>query len=270
MALRMPVEHGAWGLLLVPLFCAAIVAGEWNLPLLLCAVAALALFLLRGSLEANRLDPKQPKSIQQLALEPGHMMLGILAVCCVGALLFGFRRYQLIPLGAAGAALYGAQLLVTEWHNEERTEKRSLYAELIGVVLLSLVAPAVWIAARGRLDSPGVELWSLLVLFFLGGILYVKFRVRGLLVHRQFAGIAERLQFAWPVIVYHFLLLALLICLVVLRSLSMAVLVAFVPGILRANGLVFQLGARFAIKRLGWTEVLHSVVFAALLIFAFR
>lgn len=53
MSLRMPAEHGAWGMLLVPLACAAVVGGAWNLPLLLCAVAALAVFLLRGSLEAH-------------------------------------------------------------------------------------------------------------------------------------------------------------------------------------------------------------------------
>jgi hypothetical protein len=47
-------------------------------------------------------------------------------------------------------------------------------------------------------------------------------------------------------------------------------IVAFVPGILRACQLAVQLGQRFPIRRLGWTEVIHAVVFAALLVLAFR
>ena len=140
----------------------------------------------------------------------------------------------------------------------------------MGVALLTLTAPAAWIAARGALDTAGVKVWLLNVLFFPGGVLYVKYRVRGLLAHRPFCSARERLSFAWPVFLCHLLLVAFLAGWVVLDLQPAAVMLAFVPGILRANGLLFHLGRRFAIPRLGWSETLHSVLFAALLVFALR
>jgi hypothetical protein len=187
-----------------------------------------------------------------------------------GTLVLAYGRTHLMGVAAAGVALYAAQEALVRVHNEARTEKRSLAAELTGVALLSLAAPAAWIAARGRLEPAGAQVWALNVLFFLGGVLYVKFRVRGLRAHIEFSGWQERLAFAWPVFIYHLLLLAFLAASVFLRELSAAVLLAFAPGILRASGLLFQLGERFPIRRLGWMEIAHSVVFAALLVMAYR
>ena len=262
MAIRMPAEHGAWGMLIVPFVSAAAVANNWNVPVLLCAALTLGLFVLRGSAE-------QQGGWRALR-KPEHVVLALVLLAMAGALVMAYGRMQLIAVAAAGVALYGMQEAVVRAHNESKTEKRSLTAELIGVVLLSLAAPAAWIAARGRLEPEGAQVWALNVLFFLGGVLYVKYRVRGLLAHREFSGWGERLKFAWPVFFYHLLLLAFLASAIFLKEISAAVLLAFAPGILRASGLVFQLGQKFPIKRLGWMEVAHAVVFAGLLVVAYR
>src|SRR5215472_1926002 len=65
--LKMPQEHGAWGILLVPLLCSATVAPSRNAPLLLSALCALALFLLCGSLQAQA-----PRSPAEALLAPVH------------------------------------------------------------------------------------------------------------------------------------------------------------------------------------------------------
>lgn len=262
MAVRMPAEHGAWGMLLVPYLCAAAVAGVWNVPVVLCGVLALGLFVLRGSME-------QQGGWRALRL-PEHGAIAGVLLATAGALVLLYGRTPLIVVGVAGVALYAVQEALVSAHNGARLEKRSLAAELVGVVLLSLAAPAAWIAARGSLEAEGVQIWALNVLFFLGGVMYVKYRVRGLLAHREFTGWRERLAFAWPVLLYHLLLLAFLAASIFLRELSAAVLLAFAPGILRASGLVFQLGQKFPIRRLGWMEIVHSVVFAALLVMVFR
>ncbi|HWQ03385.1 MAG TPA: YwiC-like family protein [Candidatus Nitrosotenuis sp.] len=268
--LLMPVEHGAWGLLLVPMLCAAILAGEWNAPLWILCIAALALFLLRGSIEARRAQVRTQPFSWKILFAPAHLTL-LLTAAAGGLVLLGvYRRMQLIPVALAGGLLFLVQHLLVRAHSAEKSEKRSLYAELVGVALLSLAAPAAWIAARGALDQAGTRVWLLSLFFFLGGVLYVKFRVRGVLSHRSFSSFRERFQFAWPVFVYHVLLAAFLFAMVLQASLSAAVLAAFAPGILRACGLIFQLGQRFPIRRLGWTEVVHSVIFAVLLILAFR
>ena len=261
-AFRMPTEHGAWGILLVPYVCAAVLAGIWNLGIALVGVASLSLFLLRGSIEAQ--------AIRAAWREPIHLaLLGAGAGSGV-ALVFIFHLRALIWLAIAGAALYSVQRSLARSHEVSRQEKRSLAAELTGVALLTLTAPATWIAARGRLDPAGVKVWLLNLLFFLGGVLYVKYRVRGLLTHQQFASFNERMRFAWPVIVYHILLVGFLVGAVLVRSFPAAVVLAFAPGVLRALALLPLLGRRFPIRRLGWSEVAHAVAFAALLILTFR
>lgn len=261
MSLRMPAEHGAWGMLAVPFLCAAAVAGAWNLSLGLLAIAVLALFLLRGSIEAQG-----SKSWSAGA----HLILAGLSLACGGALIWVHGRVQLLWLALGGVALYAIQAILAKNHNLNRTEKRSLSAELVGVALLTLTAPGAWIAARGALEPGGVKIWVLNLLFFLGGVLYVKYKVRGVLAHQSFEGLTARMRFGWPVIAYHALLAAFLLAWVPLGAGSITVLVAFAPGILRATALLFELGERFPIKRLGWSEVAHSVAFAGLLILAFR
>ncbi len=272
---KMPEEHGAWGILLVPQLCAATVAASWTTPLFLSVASTLALFLLRGSLEAQAAHNRW-----KALLSPSHLLLAATGGGAATVLVVFYRRYELFWLGSVAAMLYETQRLLLQKHQQDRTEKRSLPAELIGVALLTLTAPAAWIAARGSLiagppdarwdNLAGVKLWLLNLLFFLGGILYVKYRVRSLLVHRKFEGIGQRLAFAWPVFLFHLLLPALLITAAVQHRLPLAVLLAFTPGIVRANRLAFQLGLRFPIRRLGWSEIAHAAVFAGLLILAFR
>jgi hypothetical protein len=263
MSLRMPAEHGAWGILIVPFACASAVAAGTGVPWLryvaAAAVCLLSLFLLRGSLERYG-------SLRALRL-PVHLALAAAAAAGGGLLVFSWGRRELLLLGAVALAFFLAQRLLMRSHPRE-TEKRSLAAELLGVLLLSLSAPAATIAILGRLDARGALVWLLNALFFLGGVLYVKYRVRGVLAHREFSSLSERIAFAWPVFVYHLLLLVLLATAVVGASLPAMVLAAFAPAVLRAHGLLFHLGRRFPIKRLGWSEIAHSLLFAALLVLA--
>ncbi len=276
MSLRMPAEHGAWGLLAVPFFSAAAVAGarspEQMVPLALVGVAILSPFLLRGSLESA--------ATWRAVFEPAHLSLAAAGVAATLALILLYDRCLLLVLAAPAAVLYLSQRALVKQHEESksldveekilRLEKRSLLAELVGVAVLSHAAPAAWIAVRGELDRTGGELWALNLLFFVGGVLYVKYRVRGLQAHRVFASLRERVAFAWPVFLYHIALAAFLAGWVLVESRPVMLIVAFVPGILRACHLAVQLGQRFPIRRLGWSEVMHAVVFATLLVLAFR
>lgn len=263
--LRMPAEHGAWGILAIPFLCAAVAASstfrDGLFPLLLVTLCVLGVFLLRGSLESYG---------QWRALRvPVHLALLAVTAAAGLVLIVAYQRVQLLGLAAAGLVLYFVQRLLAR-ARARSSEKRSLAAEIAGVAILTLSAPAVTIAVRGSLDGVGIRVWLLNVLFFLGGVLYVKYRVRGVMAHRTFSSIPERLVFAWPVFLYHLLLVLFLASAALLDSVSTLVLLAFAPAVLRAHGLLFHLGRRFPIKRLGWTEVAHSVVFAVLLILANR
>jgi len=262
MAIRLPEEHGAWGILLVPLISSALVArGNWSSFFLLLS-CVLGLFVLRGCF--------QRMQDWRGGLSRDHLILASMTLLAASALIWGYGRTQLIGLGALGLALFLIHGRLVKLQDKRGDEKRSLAAELAGVLLLTLSSPAVWISQRGSLDGSGLKVWLLNTLFFAGGVLYVKYRVRGLLAHRKFESFRQRAAFAWPVFVYHLLLIVFLLALISVQSLSMGALVAFAPGIFRANSLLFQLGEKFPIKRLGWTEVGHAVVFAGLLLVAFR
>jgi hypothetical protein len=263
-------------MLAVPFACAVAVgrvhSRDEAWPLALVTLVILSVFLLRASLESAA-------SWRALA-EPGHLGLATIAVASGFALLFRYDRWIVLWLALAAALLYLIQRLLVRHHEEsrgfsteERTrreEKRSLAAELVGVSLLSLTAPAAWVAIRGRLEFVAIEIWAANLLFFLGGVLCVKYRVRGLHAHRAFRNLGERIGFAWPVFLYHLALTAFLVAWILLESRPALLILAFAPGIFRAFQLAFQLGDRFPIRRLGWSEVAHSVVFATLLILAFR
>jgi hypothetical protein len=261
-------------MLAVPFVCAATVAGVgagavW--PLVLVMLAILNIFLLRASLEGQ--------SWRTIA-EPAHLGLATMALAASFLLLFSYDRWPLLWLALAGGLLYWIQRLLVRRHESDRAgnreerarrvEKRSLAAELVGVGLLSLTAPAAWIAIRGRLEIAAFELWIGNLLFFLGAVLYVKYRVRSLYAHRAFRSLSERIAFAWPVFAYHLALTAFLAAWMFMETRAALVFLAFVPGIVRAFQLAFELGERFPIRRLGWSEVAHSLAFALLLIMAFR
>jgi len=262
MAVKMPAEHGAWGILIIPFLVAAALAGVWNIPLLLTAIAALSLFILRGSIEQQ--------GGYKMLRDPAHFSLFLIGLAAGLPLAFVYDRWQLILVGHIAIPLYAIQKRIARTDPHTRKEKRSLVAELLGVGILTLTAPAAWIAARSRLDAQGYQVWLLNLLFFIGGILYVKYRVRAIAAHRQFGDVREKLAFAWPVVVYHLMIVVFLAAWIVLASFPLAVILAFIPAVLRANALLLHLGQRFPIKRLGWTEVVHSVVFAALLIITLR
>jgi hypothetical protein len=254
-------------------------------PIALLLVCMIALFLLRAAIEAQPdARARAPHTASQgwrarLAEIRRNRPLVLLAVAAThtGVPLL-LRRPQLLWFGCVTAALYAIQLKVVAQHASQHAarhrdsssrDKRSLTAEIIGVVLLTASAPAAWIAARGSLDREGVVVWLANMLFFFGGVLYVKYRVRGILAHRQFGHWTERLTFIWPVLGYHLVLAAVLIALIPTSYLPAAVLLAFLPSLYRAGALLFQLGQSFPIRRLGWTEVGHSLVFAIVLIAAF-
>ncbi len=275
--LRMPAEHGAWGILLVPLVTSAGVAGissDTAIPLSLVIVGMLAIFVLRASVEAA--------GGWQAIGRPQHLAVALIAAVCAVVLLFIYHRWSLFWLTLPALSGYALQNRIANRHLEDFSrqrastsahsyvEKRSLAAELVGVALLTLSAPATWIAMRGALDGRGATIWAMSTAFFVGGVLYVKYRVRGLMAHQEFRSVRQRLVFAWPVFAYHAMLGAMLVSAMVADRLELAVLLAFLPGVLRAMALAGQLGRRFPIKRLGWSEVAHGVMFAVLLILALR
>jgi hypothetical protein len=133
-----------------------------------------------------------------------------------------------------------------------RKTTHSVAMQLLAVAGLTLTAPAAWYAATGTLEY---RLWLLNALYFAGGVLYVKMHVATAAARKP----AGRL----PVVIYHGALAAA-------AALWWPVGLAFLPAVVRAFVGAARVSPRLRIKRLGWTEVAHSLVFAALVIATMR
>src|SRR5215831_16101095 len=105
-SLIIPREHGAWGILLIPLFtgaCVGLLAGGPGLGLVPLIVAALLLFWLRTPLESwIGATPIRARTPGEIALVRNTVLLLVLAAG--GALIWlfwGWRNRGLLWIGGA-------------------------------------------------------------------------------------------------------------------------------------------------------------------------
>lgn len=262
MKLLLPREHGAWGILLVPFLTAAAIAGGFNFGVALALMAALLAFLARTPLEFL-LVPAQRRLLPEVSVAGAGLSAalfggGALAAAAALALGWGLTRW-LLGLGSVTLALFVLHLL-----RARRGAAQGWAASFLATGALTLSAPLAWLAARGGLDLTGVSVWLLNLAFFASGLVYVRMRIRALGA-RTPAGEAARLVWA-----FHLGVLGLAVTLALLRWASPLVVLPFGLAAARAAWGTRQFGQRFALRQLGWTEVAHSVVFAALLVAAFR
>jgi YwiC-like protein len=141
-ALILPREHGAWGLLLVPMVTGVGVAfhqASHVFPLILFLTAALALFWLRTPLESCL----GTSAMRAQTLEESHILrsaivlLAGIAAVTLAALLWAGRNAVLWPLGAAVAAAFIGQALLKKAGRRTR-----MLSEMVGTIGLTASAPA--------------------------------------------------------------------------------------------------------------------------------
>jgi YwiC-like protein len=265
-ALVIPREHGAWGLLLVPLVtgaCAGLaVARNW-VPLAEFTVAALALFWMRTPVEsALGTSPMRAQSASESnRLLVAIAALGSVAMACITALLWNGADRGLLLLGVVAAIAFAAQALVKRLGRSAR-----MPAQMIGALGLTAAAPAAWYVVTGQLDARAFGLWLANWICAGNQVHFVQLRIhsaRAVSLREKF------LRGRW----FFFGQLAMIAALLfawrahLLPGLAM---VAFLPLLVRGF-LWFKSGAQsLMVKRLGWTELAHGVTFGLLLIAAYR
>lgn len=159
------------------------------------------------------------------------------SAACVLPVILIWKLWWLAAFGAVAAPL------------AFRKTERSVAMQFLAVAGLTLTAPAAWYVATGKLDY---RLWLVNALYFAGGVFYVKMHVA--------AAIARCPAQRAPTLIYYG-------ALAVVAALWWPVGLAFVPAIARAFVGVARLSPVLRIKRLGWTEVAHSLVFGTLVVY---
>ncbi len=260
-ALIVPREHGAWGMLLVPLATGAAVGlfrGGLLVPILLLTITVLALFWLRTPLESwfgstgMRVQNREERQIVRTVVLP----LATVAALALIALVWGGKNRELIWLGIIASAMFGVQLFLKRLGRSTR-----MAGEMVGALVLSSTAPAAYYVATGRLDARAWMLWLLNWLFAADQVHFVWLRLRGI----RASGLREKFATGWIFLAGNLFLVGILALVYHVIWLPTLAWIAFVPILLRGFGWFVRKPQPMVIRRLGWTEFAHALLFGALL-----
>lgn len=260
-----PREHGAWGMLLVPLATGAIVASRIGVhagPLVLFVVATLALFWLRTPVEAwLGLSPIKAQTKEERA-----SVLRLVVLLCVIALaslaaLFttGYGR-GLVIIGMVAALAFGVQAVVKKLGRSGR-----MPAQIIGAIGLTSTAAGAYYVASGVLDRTAVLLWIANFLFAAGQIHFVQTRIRG----SKLTGASEKFARGKWFVYAQIGLIVVLVAASAYRMLPLWTLIAFMPAAVRGAGWFVRPTQPLDVHKLGFSELAQGITFGALLATAF-
>ena len=264
-ALILPREHGAWGLLLVPMVTGAGVAlhhASQIFPLILLLTAALALFWLRTPLESLL----GTSAMRAQTLEESHtlrsavvLLAGIAAVALTG-LLWAGRNFDLWPLGAAVAGAFVLQAVLKRLSRRTR-----MLSEMIGAIGLTAAAPAAYYVIAGEFNTTAWTLWFVNLLFAGDQIHYVQLRIHT----AKIQGFRARLAHGWRFAMGQALMTAIITIACMARLMPAIASLAFAPLLFRGWFYFIQEPTQLVVRRLGWSELKHATAFCVLLIATF-
>jgi len=213
-ALILPREHGAWGLMLVPMVTGAGVASRASVhvaPFLLLLTAALALFWLRTPVESLLGTSAMRAQTKVERREVTIVIAGLSAVAAaaLGVLMWSGRNPDLWLIGAAAAAAFGGQaLLKLMWRRPPRPSRdgeaerpRSknsahqlrMLSEIVGTVGLTSAAPAAYYVVTGKFGATAWMLWLANLIFAGNQIHYVQLRIHT----ARTEGMRAKLAYGW-------------------------------------------------------------------------
>lgn len=260
-ALVIPREHGAWGLLLVPLFTGiavglASVPKVW--PLVLFTVAALSLFWLRTPVESllgtTSLTAQTPTE-RRIALSTS-LGLALLGGICLACLLWGRHNPALWLIGIAGAVAFVAQALLKKLGRKFR-----MPAQMIGAIGLTCTAPAAYYLATGRFDRIAGLLWVANWVFAGDQIHFVQLRIHA----ARAATLREKFARGRAFFVSQIVLLLILVIAGYERLMPPSVTLAFLPAFVRGFAWFFRRSQPLQVRSLGWSEMRQGIAFGMLL-----
>jgi len=264
-SLLFPREHGAWGILLIPLItgaAAGLLAGGSAWPMVPLSIAVLALFWLRTPVEswigAATVKARTPAEFKLVR----HCAFALAAVSAAALvwLFWGGRNLGLLWIGAAAGAAFLGQAMVKQAGHGNR-----LAAQIIGAAGLTAVAPAAWYAVTGGLTGAAWSLWAANLLFAANQIQFVQLRIRA--AHAMKPG--EKFIVGRGFLAAQAFLFALLTLACAGGYFRWYAAMAFAPVLFRGFAWFAAAPEPLAIHALGKRELAYACVFGVLLIAGF-
>lgn len=252
-----PRQHGAWSILLASYVLGVGCAGRWTTASLVLLAAALFGFLARQAAVVFLRLPHGDERTAGVAV--WGALYGVSAALAGYFLLLGFALWRLALLGVAAGFVFCLSAAL-----ERKRLDKTLGGEVLGVLGLTLVAPAAAYAATGDFDLRTGALWFLAAGFFAATVVHVRYVMRR---RRERAPSTQ----AAASLVCHGMLVAAAVALANQNLVPPLTPVALLPAVARAVRAVgARSDARVAVRRLGWAEVAVTTAFVGLTVLAYH
>lgn len=261
-----PREHGAWGMLFVPLVTGAwigIADGGSASDVALFALTAFLLFCLRTPVESLLgTSPIRVATSRERSTVLRFMLgFGALAVFSAASLLWGGRNRALLLLGAVVALLLVLQIGV-----KRLSRKGRMLAQVLGALALTSTAAGAYYVATGLIDMRCWGLWFANWVFAGNQIHFVQLRL-----HASRCGTwEEKFARGKGFFVGQIVMMITLAFAWAFSLVPSLVLLAFLPVFIRGVAWFFSSPQPLILHRLGMTELAHAVAFGSLLIVGLR
>jgi YwiC-like protein len=263
-ALIAPREHGAWGLLLVPLFTGGalgLLNGGEAQPLGPLTLAVLSLFWLRTPVETwtgaglIRIQTDEERRGVAAAI----VGLATVAALALLSLFIAGRNRELLPLGLAAVAAFLAQNFLRKLGRSTR-----MLAQFVGSLGLTVTAPAAYYVVTGQLDRNAFVLWAANFFFAVNQVHYVQMRIHAARLTNR----AQKFAHGYRFLIAEAVMITGLVAGWRCHLLPALAVLAFLPIAIRGAGWFVQKQNSLLVRKLGWTELIHSVAFGILLVAA--
>ena len=262
----LPREHGAWGMLLVPLVTGAAAGnprGERIIWILLFAAVALGLFCLRTPVEAGlEISALRPQNDAERRLI--HYSIYIYASVAglpLAVLMLWARAYGLLLLGAAAAIAFLLQAVLKQLGRETR-----MNAQLTGAIALSSTAAGAYYLATGHFGPTAAIIWLANWLFAANQIHFVQLRIHSARAMTP----GEKFRQGRDFLLHQAFSLLLLGLIWRAGWLPGLILMAFAPLFVRGFAWLLESPRPLQVRRLGVSELLYAIAFGMIFIVGYH
>ena len=264
-ALITPREHGAWGILLMPLVTGAVVGVHTFagfVAVFLFTLLALSLFWLRTPVESflgigpMRVQNDAESNVVFIAI----FVLSSIATITLTALFLSGSRRGLLLLGAVAASSFLIQTGL-----KKLGRPYYMAAQIIGSIGLTATAPSAYYVATGHVNNTAAALWLANWIFAGNQVHFVQTRIHA----ARLAGGREKLRHGAAFFAGQVVMSVMLVIAWRMQLLPLIAAVAFLPVLVRGFHWFIPGPRPLAVKRLGWTELAHGITFGMLLIAGF-
>ncbi|MBI4719990.1 MAG: YwiC-like family protein [Chitinivibrionia bacterium] len=247
-----PREHGAWGILCGAFLSAAARTGDITPGMLAFLAALVSFYFSRHAFLAAFGKRPVPGAKAWFA---GFALAGL--ACLVGAA--EIARFRPLLLWC----MLWPPFFAAEWILIKAHRQQTLIAQIIGTAGLTLAAPLSYAVHSAGMVPDALFLWFLNMAFFTGLILFVRYQIA-----RTGARAAQdggRNPYMLALLLYNAVLAVAFSILAVVSSKNAGAGIVFLPSILQASAAAAGMLKIRTIRRLGWLQMAHTVVFVVLL-----